>query len=106
MDNQSSGLKRDNIDKFYTNPKIVKKCIYHIKDLLKIKSTDLFIEPSAGNGAFINDIKQLTDNYEFYDLKPEHPDIICQDYLLLDITKYKQYKNIHIIGNPPFGRQS
>lgn len=100
------GLKRDSIDKFYTNPKIVKQCIYHIKDFLEIKSTDLCIEPSAGNGAFINGIKQLTEHYKFYDLKPEHSDIKSQDYLSLDTSKYTQYKKIHVIGNPPFGRHA
>jgi hypothetical protein len=40
------------------------------------------IEPSAGNGAFIDGVKSLTNNFRFYDLEPEHGEIIRQDYLL------------------------
>jgi len=101
---QTKGLKRNIIDKYYTKSEIVKLCIDYIKTNIKIKKTDLIIEPSAGNGSFIEDIKLLSDNYEFYDLEPENDEIIQQDYLLY---KNKDIKNnIHIIGNPPFGRQS
>ena len=105
---QSTGLKRDTTDKFYTKPEIVSTvCEYIIKEINIDKENDLIIEPSAGNGSFIQNIKKLSDNYKFYDLKPENSDIIEQDFLTLNnnnlITKYKK---IHIIGNPPFGRQS
>ena len=104
---QKSGLKRNTIDKFYTKPYIVELCCDYIYDNLKIYDDELIIEPSAGNGAFINGIKLFTDNYKFYDIKPDHKDIIKQDFLKLDY-KQLQYKftKIHIIGNPPFGRQS
>jgi hypothetical protein len=43
----------------------------------------------------------------FYDLEPENSEIIKQDYLLYDYGIIKNtYSKIHIIGNPPFGRQS
>jgi hypothetical protein len=36
-----------------------------------------------------------------------HNEIIKQDYLMLDHSNFKnKFNNIHIIGNPPFGRQS
>lgn len=102
-----TGLKRDIYDKFYTKNKIVKKCISLIKENLNISKNDLIIEPSAGNGSFIKMIKKLSNNYIFFDLKPEHEEIIEQNYLELDYNEFKEnYKKIHIIGNPPFGRQS
>ena len=103
---QKKGLKRDCIDKYYTNDEIVELCIYNIKKYLTIDDNDLIIEPSAGNGSFINHIKSLTDNYKFYDIEPENDEIIKQDYLILDINEFKKFNKIHIIGNPPFGRQS
>lgn len=103
---QKKGLKRDCIDKYYTNDEIVELCIYNIKKYLTIDDNDLIIEPSAGNGSFINHIKLLTDNYKFYDIEPENDEIIKQDYLILDINEFKKFNKIHIIGNPPFGRQS
>ena len=101
------GLKRNTIDKYYTKESIVNSCLNYIKEYINIEKSDLIIEPSAGNGAFIPGIKLLCDNYKFYDLKPEHPDIITQDYLLFDNEHLKTFSNsIHVIGNPPFGRQS
>jgi len=105
---QTKGLTRNTIDKYYTKPHIVEQCINLAIEHLKIISEDFIIEPSAGNGSFINEIKNITSNYIFYDLEPEHSEIIKQDYLLFDYPTNIQnnYKKIHVIGNPPFGRQS
>lgn len=106
--NQSSGLKRNTIDKYYTKDTIVEKCIDLIKNNIIIsKEDDLIIEPSSGNGAFIDLIKTMSNNSKFYDLEPENDEIIQQDYLEFNYNNLqKEYKKIHIIGNPPFGRQS
>ena len=103
-----TGLKRKTIDKFYTSPNIVNICIQFIKENIHIQKNDLCIEPSTGDGAFINGIKTLTTNYKFYDLEPEHSEIIKQDYLKYDYNTIKKlnFNKIHVIGNPPFGRQS
>ena len=107
MNKQNKGLKRNTIDKYYTKHSVVKQCIKIIKKHINISDDDLIIEPSAGNGSFIEKIKKLSNNYKFYDLEPEHDEIYKQDFLELDYEKLKEeYKNIHIIGNPPFGRQA
>ena len=105
---QTKGLTRNTIDKYYTKPHIVEQCINLAIEHLKIINEDFIIEPSAGNGSFINEIKNITSNYIFYDLEPEHSEIIKQDYLLFDYPTNIQnnYNKIHVIGNPPFGRQS
>jgi len=104
---QTKGLKRNTIDKYYTKDTIVNLCISYIKQIIEIKPNDLIIEPSAGNGSFISAIKDLSNNYKFYDIQPEHLEVIKQDYLLLKVDDIKSnFDNIHIIGNPPFGRQS
>ena len=107
---QTTGLKRDTIDKFYTKQNVAQNCSNIAQQLLNIDNKiDVVIEPSAGNGVFINSLTNICSNCLFYDIQPEHELIITQDYLLLD------YLNIlipdlntryHIIGNPPFGRQS
>jgi len=105
--NQSKGLKRNTIDKFYTKLDIVEMCIQLVKNNIAINENDIIIEPSSGNGSFISGIKSLSNNYIFYDLEPEHEEIIQQDYLLFNPEEIKsKYELIHIIGNPPFGRQS
>ena len=105
----STGLKRKKMDKFYTSNKIVENCVKFIKEYVDIDIVnDLCIEPSAGNGAFIFAIKSLFNNYKFYDLEPEHNEIMKKDYLKYTFNNdlKKKYRQVHIIGNPPFGRQS
>lgn len=104
---QDKGLKRNITDKFYTNKDTVKKCIDKIKENITINNKDLIIEPSAGNGAFIEDIKTFNTDYMFYDILPENDEITKSDFLDVDLECLSEkYNKIHIIGNPPFGRQS
>jgi len=109
MNGQTIGLKRNPIDKFYTNPTTVDICMTHIKTHLNIGLDDAVIEPSAGNGAFIPSLSNLSNKTYFFDIEPNHPQIAKQDYLLFDptaIDRSSADKRIHVIGNPPFGRQS
>ena len=110
IETQTKGLKRNVIDKFYTKKEVAMYCINLFKEYVAPNNDDLIIEPSAGNGGFIDAIKSLKCNYEFYDLEPEHEEIAKQDYLLYNTTNNNNNNNntqkIHIVGNPPFGRQS
>lgn len=106
MSKQSKGLKRNTIDKYYTKESVAKECIELVKKYIPINNNDIIIEPSAGSGVFIPYIKLLTNNWYFYDIEPEHPEIILQDYLLFTMKEIKSSQKIHVIGNPPFGRQS
>jgi hypothetical protein len=103
---QDKGLNRNITDKFYTKKEIVELCFDIIKKNIKInKNNDLIIEPSCGNGSFIENIKKLSNNYMFLDIEPENEEIIKQDYLNY-VYHSDKYSKLHIIGNPPFGRQS
>jgi hypothetical protein len=107
---QTTGLNRDTIDKFYTKDIVVQLCIQNIQQYITIDyDIDVIIEPSAGNGSFIDSVSKLCSNCLFYDIQPEHTSIIKQDYLLLDHSQLPipdLHSKYHIIGNPPFGRQS
>jgi hypothetical protein len=104
---QTKGLNRNIIDKYYTKDIVVELCLNLIKKYIQINIDDLIVEPSAGNGSFITGIKSMTHNFKFYDLEPDNDEIIQQDYLLYDYNIIKEtFSKIHIIGNPPFGRQS
>ena len=108
MSYQKKGLNRNTIDKFYTNELICQQIYKYITEHIQIdEEKDIIIEPSAGNGSFINTIKLLCKNYIFIDIEPEHKEIIKQDFLTFNFSKLiGKYRKIHIIGNPPFGRQS
>lgn len=91
------------LDKFYTNKYYAKKCIDKVFNLYEIDKFDLIIEPSAGNGSFYDQID--SKNKIGIDILPENNKNIIQK----DFFKYNpsdEYKNIIIIGNPPFGRVS
>jgi hypothetical protein len=96
-------------DKYYTKPEISLICCKYINDNIKIEPADLIIEPSAGNGSFINPINNIFKCDKLYfDIEPEHENIKQQDFLIFNNNNYNlnSYHNIHIIGNPPFGKNS
>ena len=90
---------QDNLnDKFYTRNSLVKTCIDYVNSIINIdKKEDIIIEPSAGAGSFINSIKGICDNTIFYDIMPEHSEIVKQDYLTTDLSIYN--KKIQLV--PP-----
>jgi hypothetical protein len=108
MNNQDIGLLRNTKDKFYTHPHISRLCVNHYRQQVSILDNDLCIEPSAGDGSFIDPIKDLFKKFCFYDIEPNNEAIDTLDFLTFDsnISINNEYENIHVIGNPPFGRQS
>lgn len=100
---QDTGKFRTNTkDQFYTKATIAKTCIDTILALLPFTSKYLWIEPSAGNGAFLHSLSPAFEKVGL-DIDPKAADIQEQDYLKWTPPKEK---NIIIFGNPPFGRQS
>ena len=60
--------------------------------------SDTIIEPSAGNGSFIRNIKKLAKNTVFIDIEPENSQITKADFL--KYSPVKSESRIHVIGNP------
>ena len=105
------GKKKDyGLDQFYTNLDIAKQCI----DSIDITKYDVVIEPSAGAGAFYN---QINHKYKMgFDLEPKCDGVHQQDFLKYKHqftphnlsfmeSKLNRQPKILTIGNPPFGRQ-
>ena len=98
----SKGLKIEH-DKYYTPNHVVEEVVNTVKGLdLPISN---IIEPSAGNGAFIEALSNAfpTTEVDYYDLHPEHNLIKEQNFLALDVPYQKDRL---IIGNPPFGNRN
>lgn len=87
-------------DKYYTPNDLANYIVNKTKEIIGEENISEYLEPSAGNGVFLD---YLPDNTLAYDIEPEdkYNRIIKQDYLALDLG-YK--KGRCIIGNPPFGR--
>jgi len=119
---QDTGKYRTNTkDQFYTSPSVAKKCIQilisrlHNGELYSPVlplSSYLWVEPSAGNGAFLNNIPDTYDKIGI-DIEPSvgssKENILKQDFLTWVPPEQKTKTNqkpVIIFGNPPFGRQS
>ena len=85
------------LDKYYTSSKIAKLCLNKINDY------DLVLEPSAGSGFFSNLIKNK--HLISVDIEPENENITKMDFLEENL-ELNSYKNVIVIGNPPFGKQN
>lgn len=106
---QNQGLKRNTLDKFYTKTEVAMLCVEYVKKHICINQCDLIIEPSVGSGSFVSGINSIGCDSIFIDLEPEFENAIKHDFLTWDYRLVKNIevnKRIHIIGNPPFGRQS
>lgn len=84
-------------DKYYTPTDLAQYCVLKTKDVVGEGNISEYIEPSGGNGAFLD---YLPDNTYSCDILPEDNRVVKQDYLSLSLP-YK--KGRCIIGNPPFG---
>lgn len=83
------------LDKYYTPKDLALYCIQKTYEIIGKESISEIIEPSAGDGAFSNLIKDCIA----YDILPQHENIIQANFLELKIG-YK--KRRLFIGNPPF----
>ncbi len=91
-------IRDEGLDKFYTKPEIVRRCISRIENW---DIWDLVIEPSAGCGNFFEQIP-VTNKYGM-DIKPDCDSIKKMNFF--DYTPHISGK-ILVIGNPPFGKNS
>jgi len=89
------------LDQFYTNTIISKKCMSFLSSIYKLD--DFFLlEPSAGTGSFSD---QFHKNSIAYDIDPKKDYIERADFLDLSVDILPN-KQIFTIGNPPFGKNS
>ena len=90
-------------DKYYTSNEVVEKCWEILKETIDFNEITEIIESSAGAGAWLDKIKETGIPYKAYDILPEHPEVIKQDFLELEMD----YKPGRLIGfNFPFGRSN
>lgn len=109
QDEKSIGLHRKCTDKFYTKPEAVSACMQLWRRHIHINAErDGILEPSAGAGAFVESLKYICRTHLFMDLHPAHADVQQGDFLtfrLEDHALLHAAANVHVVGNPPFGRQ-
>ena len=99
---QDTGKFRKNTkDQYYTKSTVAKKCVDKIRATLPQTDAYQWIEPSAGNGAFLKILPDTFDKIGI-DLEPKSSNI--QQGNFLDWFPISEKKRV-FFGNPPFGRQ-
>jgi hypothetical protein len=100
---QDTGKFRTNTkDQFYTKSSVASACVSKILSVLPITGTYQWIEPSAGNGAFLKVVPAGIEKIGI-DLEPKAQGIQRGNFL--DWVPTTPKKRL-FFGNPPFGRQS
>jgi hypothetical protein len=91
-------------DQFFTPKNTADYCYKKFKSYLKKYNENIkdyiFIEPSAGNGVFLNILPE--NNRIGFDIEPRNDEIIEKDYLEW-VPNNEVNKKYIVIGNPPFG---
>ncbi|AWX42766.1 DNA methylase [Metamycoplasma cloacale] len=96
---------KSKLDQFYTSPLIVDIFLNKIIDLNLINKNSYIIEPSAGDGKFIDGFQRYLPENDFiaFDIEKNHPLVNEQDFLK---TNLLYSPNNIVIGNPPFGNRA
>jgi len=90
-------------EQFYTPPATASWVVERVLELVPESRNSVWLEPSAGSGAFIDALSQVgIENVLAMDIEPAHPMVKKRDFLSWKPTA----TNLVAIGNPPFGRNN
>ena len=88
------------LDKFYTPDATARRCIGQLWRQMGMRADDLFIEPSAGAGAFCRHLP--AERTIALDIAPDADGILTGNFLDFEPPVHEGRRIV--IGNPPFGR--
>lgn len=91
------------LDQYYTKSSVARECLRRLRALLPASRSQLFIEPSAGNGDFFDLLP--AGRRTGVDLAPMAAGIKRADFLSWSPRKVESARTT-VIGNPPFGHRS
>ncbi len=91
MSKRTRIVRNEGLDKFYTNEQYAKKCIDKVFEIYDKLMFDLIIEPSAGNGSFLNQLDH--NNVIGIDISPGADNILKMDFLSYTPPVDKNTKN-------------
>jgi len=101
---KSTNSRSVGLEQFYTTKTMTDLVLARIKNKPWFRTATEFVEPSAGAGAFVDELMKQSPHTPLraYDLQPKHRAVKKQDYLKLNLG-YK--KGRVFIGNPPWGKR-
>ena len=89
-------------EQYFTDPELAWRCVAFAASLLAFEEFDMFVEPSAGEGAFLRLLPE--ERRIGIDLEPRDADIARADFLQWEPPTLTG--PILTIGNPPFGQRA
>ena len=87
---------------YFTSPILARSSIALIAEHFPLETFDLIIEPSAGDGAFLDALP--ADRRVGIDINPRRPDLVERDFLRW--LPEDPTQRILVVGNPPFGQRA
>jgi hypothetical protein len=89
-------------EQYFTDPALAERCVAFAASLLAFEDFELFVEPSAGEAAFLRLLPE--DRRIGIDLEPRDADVVRADFLQWEPPTLAG--PILTIGNPPFGQRA
>ncbi len=89
------------LDQFFTRADVAQKCAQVVARHIRDKHEWLWVEPSAGEGAFFDCLSFPKIGLDICSLRP---DIIKADFL--SWNPGQSARKIAVVGNPPFGKNA
>jgi hypothetical protein len=106
MTEQDTGKFRTNTkDQYYTKVAVAKTCVDRILDVCPEASNCVWIEPSAGSGAFLKAVPTTVMSKLGIDIDPQCADVVRGDFLAWTPPVDLSGQKMVFFGNPPFGKQ-
>lgn len=105
-------MTENSLDQYYTKDSVADTCFRMLMEAieLKIKPDEAtYLEPSAGDGAFIRAIQRNVKKpiAIAIDIEPHDDGIIRMDFFHFNTDEFPQLQSpVITIGNPPFGKRS
>lgn len=90
-------------EQFFTDRALAQRCVHFTDSLLDLGSFSLVVEPSAGDGRFLELLP--AERRTGLDLLPRHPEILAADFLSWAPPGDVEGRTL-VIGNPPFGQRA
>lgn len=91
------------LGRYDTKPDFAADCIRRVRAYLGSRAVDVWIEPSAGAGAFLN---QRLQPQIGIDIDPKAPNIVCADFLRWQPPARSSGGLVVVIGSPPPGKNA
>jgi hypothetical protein len=106
MTDQDTGKFRTNTkDQYYTKGSVAKTCVDRIVALCPYATDYVWIEPSAGSGAFLKAVPTTVDSKLGLDIDPQSADVVSGNFLSWTPPADLSGQKLVFFGNPPFGKQ-